>query len=64
MIRIALSVSARESTLVEWSRAKFGQWMGSYLMCPRPVRYGELVATGLHLEFPIQDDAESIAIGS
>jgi len=28
MIRIALSVSARESTLVEWSRADFGQWMG------------------------------------
>ena len=35
MIRIALSVSARESTLVEWSRADFGQRMGSaYTLAP------------------------------
>ena len=32
MVRIALSASARESTRVEWSRADFGQWMGSAFM--------------------------------
>ena len=50
MIRIALSVSARESTLVEWSRADFGQWMGSARMWPRLVRCWDLVATDLKLD--------------
>ena len=46
VIRLALSVSARESTLVEWSRADFGQWMGSDRTWPRPARCRELCCVG------------------
>jgi hypothetical protein len=52
MIRIALSVSARESTQVEWSRADFGQLMGSARMWPRSARSWELVAMGQQLHLP------------
>jgi len=58
MIRIALSVSARESMLVEWSRADFGQWMGSARMWLRSARSWELVATGQQLHFPASQHQE------
>ncbi len=38
MIRIALSVSARESTLVERTRAELGQWMGRAYTWAPPAR--------------------------
>ena len=42
MIRIALSVGTRESTLVEWTWADFGQCMGSaeLLMSRSDARFG------------------------